>query len=293
MQNYWDSAFERVPSTKVRDGLSYERTKNVWNELKQNPDNFNKDGSLNIDKVYENLSPAEKKVFNEIDNYNKIINEYVEMAAIKHGRIHNPINEYDFFHESYEIGGIKSNPETFLQNLESSYQSPTKQAGSTYDRDMGARIIRTDIDNVIKKQLEQVAHDMYVRDNLLSTWRSLDNAAKEVEGFDMITEALKTTMGERLIRAEGKEMLQGDTKSLDNLMTYMSYKFLGRVGRIPQELISNVDRALISEFSKDVVSNVEPVYQNMLTDYIVDTKDYSQFSENLSKTTNLGKKGNK
>jgi hypothetical protein len=290
MKTHSDAALYNKDLSSVKDIKDFDRFEKVWNDIKSDKNNFNPDGTLNLKKIYNELSPAEKNVWDSVSKLHETTNQYVELASIKHGRTYSKINNYDYFHKINEVTKKDKDAESLLDSLLNSYESPTKQAGSTHERDMIPRIIRTDMDNMIKKQLGEIAHDIYVRDNLLSTMRALDASAKDVKGFVRISDALKKTVGERSIRAENKEQITNTTKTFESIYGYMSKKYLGLPTRIIKELPTNFERAIVAEWSKDIVKNVESEYVKMLDDIIGESKNYSQFAEDISTGKSLGSK---
>jgi hypothetical protein len=64
MRNYNDAITEKnMGSGDVTDSNGYIVERAIWNKIKSNSKNFNQDGTLNVEKMINDLSKARKELF--------------------------------------------------------------------------------------------------------------------------------------------------------------------------------------------------------------------------------------
>lgn len=295
-KNFWDAAFSRMGKGEgkgqVKNVDNYNDTIRVWKELKKDKSNFKADGSLDVEKVYNSLSKAEKKVFDNLDSFFEKTDADTNYAAMKNGRVYNRLNNYDMYHSSNEIemgGKSKEETETLINQMINKIDSATKQYGSTYDRDMRARIIRTDIDNIVAKQIKDLAHDLYINPTLTTTMRGVKDVSRKADETTLsFTDSLNKMLAGRVIRASGLETIKDDVKFAKLLFGTMSNIYLGNIKRIPKEMAGNLTRNVISEGV--VAKRLNQSYRDMLTEIIGDDVNYSSYSQDVVKGESWGVK---
>lgn len=290
LKNYFDAVYtgreREIGAMDNTFALDFEIGKNAWAELKQDPKNWNPDGTLNVEYMYNKLSKPEKELYDTITELNKNMESYVEYAALKHGRPDIMLNNYDFQHfVTFRDKGL----DAVEQGLDAQINSPTKQAGSTNTRDMTPRPIRLDLGNVVKEHIKEVMTDVYFRDNYLSTLRAIRKFGMDNTNMHNFAEGMIKSLDKRVIRAQGHEQMSDELRYLNEAFGVMAQWHLGNPARIIKESSSNFERALVAQ-GFDVTKPVDDVYFKMLDEVIADNKSYSQFSESLNKTTTIGGK---
>jgi hypothetical protein len=68
MANYWDTVYKKGKTVgDVKSSDNYLDTQKAWAKLKKDKNNFNSDGSLNVEYMTGKLSKAEKNLMDAID----------------------------------------------------------------------------------------------------------------------------------------------------------------------------------------------------------------------------------
>lgn len=291
MTSYWGNIESRdIKPGDVSNGDNFMRTLEVWNKLKQDKNNFNSDGSLNIDYIISKLSPIEKKYLESTIKVNEALKPYNEWATEINGRPPKSIEKYDMQHIVTDTKKInKKVDESTIDGMIAAAAKPTKQASSTHERTMKAEVIRTDLSNVLKLQVEEIGQNIYERGTLLSTLRSLNKVNGMTKDTGNIIGAFQRSIVGRQLLNQNRNVLSEGDKALKNIISTTTKLAIGKITKVPIELGINTIRAAWTEGTA-VFKNVDNVYKEMLDSVVPDKMSYSSVKQDIRKGTTLGGK---
>jgi hypothetical protein len=300
LKNYWDAVKSKnLKVADVKNSKNYEHTLRIWDKLKSDASLW-KDGKKEVKEfdyqsAIDKLSKNEKELMNEIDKLSEKIKPYVESAALKHGKEFKDINDYDFQHFVIEhLRGKNLEPDFAGDLLREAQSTPTSQAKSTISRTMQPMAIRTDLINILNTHVSDVSQDFFVREKLLAKLRAINKADVGSKNFN---KALQNTIIARATRSLDREIVKDpETQEvLNSTFGLISKALLGRITRMPQEIISNIDRNVFAQGFKSGVkaifkNKIDDVYYDMLDEMIESNKSYSSLAEHINKSKTLGGK---
>lgn len=298
MKNYNDAVMEKnMGAGDVSRSNDHKLVSAIWDKIKADENNFNANGTLNIEKVIGDLSKAEYEYMEAYKKTNSELSPYAESLATKHGRIYNERNNYDFIHKIIEKKGGKNKKSDFdvynslEEALDIRMSKATKQAGSSYDRNEVPKIIRHDIHNLMKENINDIAEDFFIREDLLSTGRAIEKVGFENENAGALTNAISTVLIDRMKRDLNKDII-ADT-GLNKIFSWTSKALIGTVERIFKEYPTNVLKNIIQQSLKAGVKTtsnklIDDAYMDMLDNLVNSRKDYSQFGEHMDEAKTKG-----
>jgi hypothetical protein len=212
-------------------------------------DNFQKDGEIDIDKLYNSFNEAEKNALKKLqDINNRMTKKATYTASVINGKKIKPIKNYVFYNTISASDRLST---AELINNMSNNMNPTTTSKNLEERDGKVHPVNLNAFFAVNQSARSVLINYHMTEPIRTARKTLSKAMKLLEDNDATTDQYEilTTIGDAYDTAT-RDLLQSNFTQSNEVMNWLQktgYRsMLASAPRAISELMSNVSFVLLN-----------------------------------------------